>query len=119
MKYIKQLYIIFIITFISEILEYIVPLPIAASVYGLVIILIALITKILPLEAVEDVAGFLVEIMPIMFILPIARVVTQWDLIKTIIIPIVVISLFSTIPIFGMTGYIAQIMLKRGKKKDD
>ena len=50
MKYVKQLSIILGISFLAELLEILIPLPIAASVYGLVIMLVGLITKLIPLE---------------------------------------------------------------------
>ena len=51
-----------------ELLEILIPLPIAASVYGLVIMLVGLITKLIPLEKVETAADFLVDAMSIMFV---------------------------------------------------
>ena len=53
MKYVKQFSIILGISFLAELLEILIPLPIAASVYGLVIMLVGLITKLIPLEKVE------------------------------------------------------------------
>lgn len=50
MKYVKQFSIILGISFLAELLEVLIPLPIAASVYGLVIMLVGLITKLIPLE---------------------------------------------------------------------
>lgn len=50
MKYVKQFSIILGISFLAELLEILIPLPIAASVYGLVIMLVGLITKLIPLE---------------------------------------------------------------------
>ena len=50
MKYLKQFLIILAISFIGEILKYIVPLPIPASIYGMVIMFICLQTKILKLD---------------------------------------------------------------------
>lgn len=44
------------------------PLPVPASVYGLVLMLGALASGILKLEQVEEAADFLVEIMPVMFV---------------------------------------------------
>ena len=58
MKYVKQLSIILGISFLAELLEILIPLPIAASVYGLVIMLVGLITKLIPLEKVETAADF-------------------------------------------------------------
>ena len=44
MKYVKQFSIILGISFLAELLEILIPLPIAASVYGLVIMLVVLCT---------------------------------------------------------------------------
>ena len=68
MKYVKQFSIILGISFLAELLEILIPLPIAASVYGLVIMLVGLITKLIPLEKVETAADFLVDAMSIMFV---------------------------------------------------
>ncbi len=49
MKYFRQFGIILAVTFIGEILKYIIPLPIPASIYGLILMLIILKTKIISL----------------------------------------------------------------------
>ena len=68
MKYLRQFGIILLITFLGEILKTIIPLTIPASIYGLVLMLIALQTKAIHLDSVEDAGVFLIEIMPVMFI---------------------------------------------------
>ena len=40
MKYIRQFIIIILISFIGEVLNYLLPLPIPASIYGLVLMLL-------------------------------------------------------------------------------
>ena len=47
MKYIRQFVIILFISFIGEVLKYVLPLPIPASIYGLVLMFILLETKVL------------------------------------------------------------------------
>ena len=68
MKYLKQLAIIFAVSFVAELLEYLIPLPIAASVYGLLLMLLGLTTHIIPLKQVEETADFLADNMSVMFI---------------------------------------------------
>lgn len=68
MKYLKQFLIILIISFIGEILKEILPLPIPASIYGMVILFVCLLTKVIKLEDVRETGKFLIEIMPVMFI---------------------------------------------------
>ena len=70
MKLMKQLAVIMTISFLAELMEILIPLPVAASVYGLLLMLIGLVTKVIPLEKVEDGADFLIEIMPILFVPP-------------------------------------------------
>ena len=68
MKYLKQFGMILFISFLGEILRAVIPLPIPASIYGLVLMLTALLTGILPLEKVRDTGKFLIGMMPLMFI---------------------------------------------------
>ena len=64
MKYIRQFIIIILISFVGEVLHYLLPLPISASIYGLVLMLVGLASGLIPLAAVKDTAYFLVETMP-------------------------------------------------------
>ena len=116
MKIIKQLAIILTISFIAELMEEFIPLPVAASMYGLVLMLIGLITKIIPLEKVENVADFLVEILPIMFIPPTVGIMASADVLKEMLIPLVVISIVSTVLIMVTTGRTTQAILGRNKR---
>ena len=68
MKYVRQFCIILVFSFLGEILHTLIPLPIPASVYGLVLLLIALCVKIVKVEQVKEASKFLIEIMPVMFI---------------------------------------------------
>ena len=60
MKFLRQIAIIMGISFLAELLEALIPLPIAASMYGLVLMLLGLVTKLIPLEKVEGAADFLI-----------------------------------------------------------
>ena len=82
MKYVKQFSIILGISFLAELLEILIPLPIAASVYGLVIMLVGLITKLIPLEKVETAADFLVDAMSIMFVPATVGIMASVDALK-------------------------------------
>lgn len=123
MKFMKQLAIIFSISFIAEVLEYVIPLPIAASIYGLVLMLIGLVTHIIPLEKVESAADFLVEIMPLMFIPATAGIMSSVEELKQMLLPLTVILVVTTLLIMIVTGRTAQFLLRRdnllrcGRKK--
>ena len=117
MKFIKQLMIILSISFIAEVLEYLIPLPVAASIYGLVLMLIGLMTKIIPLEKVEGAADFLVEILPILFIPPTVGIMTSVEALRQMLVPLCVISVISTILIMVVTGRVSQGVIRRSKKQ--
>ena len=59
---------ILLFSFIGEFFRMVIPLPVPASVYGLVLLLAALLTGVIKLDQVEGAADFLIEIMPVMFI---------------------------------------------------
>ena len=114
MKYIKQIFIILGIGLIAEMMEYFIPLPIAASIYGMVLMLVALMTKLIPLKEVEDVADFLTENMTIMFIPSTVGIITAVDEMKKMLIPLVVISVVTTLLIMAVTGWISQGIMRGG-----
>lgn len=116
-KYIKQICIILVICLIAEIMEYLIPLPIAASMYGLVLMLIALSTKIIPLKEVENVSDFLTENLSIMFIPPTVGIMASVEEIKQMLVPLVVISVVSTLLIMTATGRVAQAIIRKKRKQ--
>lgn len=117
MKYIKQLAIIFAVTAVGEILKYLLPLPIPASIYGLVIMLALLMTKTIKLEQVKATGEYLIEIMPLMFIPASVGLMASWGQFKEMLIPLVVISLVSTMVVVATTGKVSDFLLNRFNKK--
>ncbi len=117
MKYLKQFLIIILVSCIGEILNHYIPLPIPASIYGLVLMLGLLIFKIVPLHAVKEAAEFLIQIMPVMFIPAAAGLIVSWDQLKPIILPASIIIVVSTILVIGVTGKTTDFILGKKEKK--
>ena len=115
MRYIKQLLLILAITCIGEILKYFIPLPIPASIYGLVIMFICLAAGIIKLDQVRETAEFLVEIMAIMFIPPAVGLISSWDQLSSVLVPFAVITVLSTFIVMIITGKTADFLLSRKK----
>jgi len=118
MKYLKQLAIILLVSLIAEILEYVIPLPVAASVYGLVLMLVGLITHIIPLEKVEGAADFLVQNISILFIPSTVGIMACVEELKQMMIPLLVISFVTTILIMVVTGKVSQFIIRRKATKE-
>ncbi|MFA9378965.1 MAG: CidA/LrgA family protein [Lachnotalea sp.] len=117
MKFMKEFGIILTVTFLGEVLKYLIPLPIPASIYGLILMLVALKTKIIPLEFVQKTGRFLIEIMPLMFIPAAVGLIDSWDTLKSIFIPIIIITIISTIMVIAVAGRVTQLMIRLEARK--
>ena len=121
MKYLKQFVIIIAISFIGEFLKYVLPLPVPASIYGMVLMFAALLTGVLKLDDVKDTAKFLIEIMPLMFIPAGVGLMVSWNTLRPLLIPVAIITVVTIITVMIVSGHTAQFVLKRqekGGKKD-
>ena len=108
MRILKQLMIILFISFLGEILKMVIPLPIPASVYGLVIMVAALKTGILKLHQVKDASSVLIETMPVMFIPAAVGLMTAWGALRPICGPVAVMA---------ATGVVTQTMIRRKRRR--
>ena len=117
MKFLKQFSIILLISFLGEILHMLIPLPVPASVYGLVLMLGALITGILKLGQVRETAAFLIEIMPVMFIPAGVGLMESWSSLQPVWLPVILITILTTVLVMAVTGKVTQAMI--GKEKKD
>ena len=112
MRFIKQFMIILAISFIGEALHSIVPLPVPASIYGLVIVLIALQTGALRLNQIKMAALLLIDIMPIMFIPAAVGLIQSTTSIKPILIQSIIIMMISTFVVMVITGKVSMLLRK-------
>ena len=119
MKYIRQFAIILTISFLGELLNQLLPLPVPASIYGLVMMIVCLRTGIFPCEAVKETGTFLIEIMPLMFIPAAVGLLTSWPRIRTIFVPCVVITLVSTFAVMAVAGITTQLVIRHGKEAEE
>ena len=116
MKYVKQFAVILLVSFAGELLNYLLPLPVPASIYGLVLMLVCLLTGIIKLDAVRDTACFLSEIMPLMFIPAAVGLMASWSVIKENLLAYLVIAVVTTVVVMAVSGLVTQGVLKRNEK---
>lgn len=117
MKYLRQFMIILLVSFVGELLKYAIPLPVPASIYGLVILFILLETGVLKLDAVKDTAIFLIEIMPLMFIPAGVGLIESWGDLSNMLVEVTVITVVSTVLVMGVSGKVTELVLKRSARK--
>ena len=116
MKLLYQFGVILAVTFVGELLYALLPLPIPASCYGLIVMLICLGTKVVKLSQVKIAADFLIDIMPPMFIPAAVGLIVVWGDLKEILIPVVVITCLSTVIVMVCTGKVTQTLIRRKQK---
>ena len=116
MKYLLQLFCILVFTLIGELLQAIIPLPIPAAIYGILLMLLALSTGILKPEHISETAHFLISIMPVMYVAPAVNILEQWGLISPALVPICIISVSTTVLVFAVAGLATQCLL-HGKEE--
>ena len=119
MKYFRQFFLILAISFAGEILHMVLPLPVPASIYGLVLMLLALVTGIVKIEQVKDTAVFLIEIMPVMFIPAAVGLLESWDIIRPSWIQYILITVSTTFIVMVAAGLVTQAVIRRTKKGDE
>lgn len=117
MKWMKQFGIILLISFVGEILEKWIPLPIPASIYGIILLFLCLKLNIIPHEAVHETGKFLIEIMPLMFIPAAVGPLETWDVIAPAWLEYVAVTVISTWVVMIVSGRVTQFVIRR-KRKD-
>ncbi|MCI8635016.1 MAG: CidA/LrgA family protein [Eubacterium sp.] len=117
MKYLRQFCIILFVSFLGEILYMVLPIPVPASVCGLLLMFLALCTGILKPEQIGETADFLIEIMPVMFIPAAAGLLDSWPSLQPVWLPVVLITVLTTVLVMAVTGQVTQRMIRREKQR--
>ncbi|MBR5559066.1 MAG: CidA/LrgA family protein [Oscillospiraceae bacterium] len=118
MKHVSEIAMIAAVSFAGELLNYLLPLPVPGSIYGLVLMLVLLMTGIFKVENVKTVGDWLITFMPIMFVGPVVGLMNSYESYKDILIPIFVISTLTTIITMAATGRAAQGIMRLQNRKE-
>ena len=113
MQYIKQVLIILGFTFLGEVLAYVIPFPIPAAIYGIVLMLIALGSGILKLTQVKAASNFLISIMPVLYVPACVRILEYWGVISKNLTAIITITVVSTFLVFAAGSLVTQWIMRR------
>ena len=118
MKFLKQICLIMLFSFLGEVCRFVIPLNIPASIYGIVLLFAALSLKIIRLESVRETGHFLSSLLPLLFVAPTVALMDYWDVVRPVLIPFVVISFVVTILVVAASGLVTQWLIRKGEKKD-
>lgn len=119
MKYLKQIAIILAVSFLGEVLNWLLPFPIPGSIYGMVILFVALMSGLIRLSSVKNVGDFLIDILPLLFVPPTVGLLEAWPIMQDFLGAIIVISIVSTIIVAAVSGRVTQCILKHKNNPED
>lgn len=116
-KYIFQFGRILAFCFLGEVLHAVLPLPVPASVYGLVLLLAAMITGVVKLEQVKETGTYLTGIFPLLFVPAAAGIMELWAEMGQLLLPILIAILPVTVLVMAAAGRTTQALTARSKKE--
>lgn len=117
MSHLHAIALIFGISWIGDLLHQLLPLPVPGSIYGLVILLLLLLTGIVKLEKVRPTGDFLISLMPLMFIAPSVGLMDGFDTFKDFLAPMIVICAVTTPAVMAATGLTAQGLMRARERR--
>ncbi len=117
MKYLIQFLIIIAYSFLGEVLHYCLPLPIPASIYGIVLLFLSLELKWIKVKDIRETSSFLIAIMPVMFIPAAVGLIDSYKSIGNAWLQYIVVTVLSTFIVMGVSGLVTQHVIRRDKDK--
>lgn len=116
MKLFKQFTIIIALSFIGEVLHALIPFPIPAGIYGILLLFLLLERRILQVDDVKEVSDFLIFIMPLLFVPAAVGLIDTWDELRASLTAYVTIIIAVTLIVMIATGLITQWFLRHSRK---
>lgn len=116
MRYLFQSGRILAFCFAGEVLHAVLPLPVPASVYGLLLLLLALCSGIVRPEQVRETGLFLTGIFPLLFVPAAAGVMELWAELGAMLLPAVIAIVPVTVLVFAAAGRTTQALIRRKEK---
>lgn len=117
MKLLREATIIIGLYFIGDFISKTIITFIPGNIIGMLILLLLLSLKVIKLEAIENVAKFLLDNLAFFFIPAGVGLLTAVDVLKGNAIKIVLVCIISTFIVMGVTGITVQGLINRRNKK--
>lgn len=117
-KNIRQLGIILLFSMLGELCSCVSPVRLPAAIYGLILLVAALLLKLVKLEWVRQTGSIFTGLLPMLFMVPVVGLLDHWKSIAPAFWKILIIVVASTCATFAASGLVTQ-WLMRGRKKHD
>ena len=113
MRFVRQFGMVLFFSFLGEILHAVIPAGIPASIYGMLLLFMALALHMIKPDQVEETGGFLTGLLPLLFVSPVVNLLDCWSEVSPALFSILAIIVVSTLVTFGISGWATQWILKR------
>ena len=112
MKIIKQVGIIFLICWLGLVIEAALPFSFPASIIGMILLFVCLLFGILKIEHIQEKSDFLLSNMAFFFVPAGVSIINYLDLLKSSLLPILVICVASTFITFAVTAWSIRVTMR-------
>lgn len=113
--------IILAVSFAGELMRLLIPVSVPAGIYGMVLMLLGLMTKVIPLEKVKKTGNLLTGWMSLMFVPATVGIMNEWGMLTTMLPALLIAVLPVTWLVMGVSGRTTQRILQgkteKGRKK--
>ena len=114
-----QLAIILAVCFLGDVLCGLLPFQFSASVLSMIILLVLLVTKAIKFGSIESSATFFTSNMAVLFIPYGVKLLQYLDVISENLLLFILIVLFTTPVVYGVTAFTAQLVMKMQKGEEE
>ena len=113
MKILRQFGTILLILLLGEAIRIGTGISIPSTVIGMILLFIALLSKLIKLEQIDMISKFLLDHLAFLFVPAGVGLISSLDQIGKAWLPILAIVLISTVLVIGITGWTVQLLKRR------
>ncbi|MBB6625299.1 CidA/LrgA family protein [Clostridium gasigenes] len=118
MRVLRESMIIIAIYFLGELLSKTIITFIPGNILGMIILLVMICTKVIKLEAIENVSKFFLDNLAFLFVPAGVGLLTAVELLKGNSIKLISICIISTFIVMGITSLTVDGLIKRKKEEN-
>ena len=118
LKILGQIGILFAICWLGQCIEQALPFSFPASVIGLVLLLVLLLTKVLRVEHIREKSDFLLGNLPFFFVPAVVSIMNYAGVIRANLVPFLTICVVSLFLTYGATVWTVRLVLAWMRKKE-
>ena len=119
MSALAQIGVLMVSLLVGTLLRLVIPFPIPATVYGMIVLFILLKINAVKVEKIEPVSSRLLANLAFLFVPAGVGMITEFKTLEGSLVKVLLIIIISNIITFIVTGHVVQFIQGRLKKKND